>query len=84
MARDFTQVYGIDYKEIFAPTIYYDALYISLTIAAKNNWIVYQLDILTAFFAKKLGEIIYLRVSYFLCNILEDYVQIFQGIYSLK
>lgn len=77
VAQGFTQVYDIDYKEIFAPTICYDTLCRFLTIAAtKNNWTVHQLDIVTVFLAGKLDEIIYLRVSHFLCNILGDYVQI--------
>lgn len=37
VARGFTQVYGVDYEETFAPTIRYDALRIFLAIATKNN-----------------------------------------------
>lgn len=66
VARGFTQVYGVDYKETFVPTFCYDALCIFLTIVAKNNWKVYQVDIITAFLAGKLDEVIYLRVPYFL------------------
>ena len=60
VARGFTQVYGVDFEETFAPTIRYDALRIFLAIAGKNNWKVHQVDIVTAFLAEKLDEVIYL------------------------
>ena len=84
VARGFTQVYGVDYEETFAPTIRYDALRIFLAIAAKNNWKVHQVDIVTAFLAGKLDEVIYLRVPYFLQYLLGDYVQILRSLYGLK
>lgn len=84
LARGFTQVYGVDYEETFAPTIRYDALRIFPAIAAKNNWKVHQLDIVTAFLAGKLDEIIHPKVPHFLRDILGDYVQILQSIYGLK
>ena len=84
LARGFTQVHGIDYEETFAPTIRYDALRIFLAIATKNNWRVHQLDIVTAFLAGKLDEVIYLQVSHFFRDVLGDYVQILWSIYGLK
>lgn len=38
VVREFTQKYGVDFEETFAPTIRLDALRIILTIAAKENW----------------------------------------------
>lgn len=84
VAHGFTQVYGVDYEETFAPTIRYDALRIFLAIAAKNNWKIHQVDIVTAFLAGKLDEVIYLRVPHFLQYLLGDYVQVLQSIYGLK
>ena len=37
VARGFTQVYVVDYKEIFSPIICYNALCIFLAIAVKSN-----------------------------------------------
>lgn len=51
MACGFTQVYGVDYEETFAPSICYDVFYIFLAIVAKNNWKVHQVNIVTAFLA---------------------------------
>ena len=84
VARDFTQVHGVDYEETFAPTICYDALCIFFAITAKNNWKVHQVDIVTTFLAEKLDEVIYLWVLYFLQYLLGHYVQILQSIYGLK
>ena len=75
VTRGFTQVYGVDYEETFATTIRYDALRIFLAIATKNKWKVHQLDIVTAFLAGKLDEVIYLKVPHFLRDLLGDYVQ---------
>ena len=82
--RGFTQVHKIDYKETLAPTLCYDSLWIFVAIACRNNWKVYQLDIVTAFLAGELDEVIYLQVPHVLGDVLGDYVQIFQSIYGRK
>lgn len=74
ITRGFTQVYGIDYEETFTPTICYENLCIFFAIIAKNNWKVYQVNIVTTFLAGKLDEIIYLRVPYFLQYLSRNYV----------
>lgn len=84
VARGFTHVYGVYYEEIFASTICYNILRIFLAIATKKNWKVYQVNIVIAFLAGKLDEIIYLRVLYLLQYLLRDYVQVLQCIYRLK
>lgn len=66
VAYDFTQVYEIDYKETFTSTICNDALCIFFAIIAKNNWKIYQIDIVMVFLAEKLNKVIYFQVSYFL------------------
>lgn len=49
MAYGFTQVYRVDYKKIFAPTICYDTFCIFFIIASKNNCKVHQVDNVTVF-----------------------------------
>ncbi len=83
MARGFIQVHGIDYEKTFRPIIRYDTLRIFLAIAAKNDSRVHQLNIVSAFLAEKLDEVIYLRVSHFLRDLLGDYVEILQSIYGV-
>lgn len=47
--RGFKQVKGVDYEEIFSPTIRYDSIRIILSLAAKYNYAIQQFDVKTAF-----------------------------------
>lgn len=49
VARGFTQKYGVDFEEKFAPTIRLDAFRIILAITAKEKWDIYQMDVVTEF-----------------------------------
>ena len=80
----FTQIYRVYYKETFASTISYSALWIFFAITAKNNWKVHQVNIITAFLAGKLDEVFYLCILHFFKYFLRDYVQVLQSIYRLK
>ena len=62
VARGFTQQYGIDYKETFAPTLKQDTIRIITSIAAKNNYNIHQLDIKAAYLNAKLNEDIYMEL----------------------
>ena len=62
MARGFSQKHDIDFEETFEPTIRLDAVRIILAIAARENWEVYQMDVVTAFLAGELDEEVYLKV----------------------
>ena len=84
MTCGFTKIHKINYEKIFGLNIRYEILRIFHSIVAKNNLRVHQLDIITAFLAGKLDEIIYLRVPHFLRDLLGDYFQILQSIYGLK
>lgn len=49
MTCDFAQVYGVNYEKIFVLTICYDILCIFFVTATKNNWKIYQVDIVIVF-----------------------------------
>ena len=83
-ACSFIQVYTVDYEKTFTPTICYDNFCIFLAISAKNNWKVYQVDIIKTLLSGKLDEVIYLWLPHFLRYLLGDYVQVLQRIYGLK
>lgn len=61
VAKGYTQKYGIDYKEKFAPVAKFDSLRLLLSIAAQQNLILHQLDITTAFLYGDLDEEIYMQ-----------------------
>ena len=48
-ACGYSQKYGIDYDETFAPTAKYKSLCTVLTIAASNNWTISGIDVENAF-----------------------------------
>jgi hypothetical protein len=61
VAKGFTQKFGSDYDEVFAPVARAATLRTLLSYAGKNNYIVKQFDVKTAFLNGNLQEEIYLR-----------------------
>ncbi len=90
VGRGFTQIYGVDYEETFAPTIKYETLRLLLAVAAKLGWHIHQMDVVAAFLAGKLYEQIWLRLPRNILDLLgnlwdyEDTVRLLQSIYGLK
>lgn len=61
-ARGFTQIHGLDYKEIFSPTTRYESIRILLSLSAEYNWKIRQLDVKTAFLYGDLDEDIFMEI----------------------
>lgn len=49
VAKGFTQSYGIDYEETFAPAAKLNSVRVILSVAANLDWPLHQLDIKNAF-----------------------------------
>lgn len=62
MAQGFSQKFGIDYDEVFAPVVRQTTVRALLTKAGCEKWKVKHFDAKTAFLNDELQEIIY-RVS---------------------
>ncbi len=62
VARGFTQRYGIDYKETFAPVVNFNSVRLLLTIAATDDLDLYHLDTKSAFLMAPLEEEIYMKL----------------------
>jgi hypothetical protein len=56
VAKGYSQKYGIDYSEVFAPVARWDTIRAILSLAAHNSWCVFQLDVKSAFLHGELAE----------------------------
>uniref|UniRef100_A0A6V7M0T8 Integrase catalytic domain-containing protein n=1 Tax=Bracon brevicornis TaxID=1563983 RepID=A0A6V7M0T8_9HYME len=61
VAQGFSQRYGIDYDEVFAPVVRQTTLRTLLSIAGRRGFFVKHLDAKTAFLNGKLSKTIYMR-----------------------
>ena len=61
MARGFTQIYGLEYLDTFAPVAKLASLRIILAIAAVEDLELHQMDVVAAFLAGHLEEEIYME-----------------------
>jgi hypothetical protein len=56
VAKGFTQVYGIDYKDTFAPVARFETVWILLALAALENWDIKALNVKIAYLYGSLDE----------------------------
>lgn len=61
VAKGYSQQYGIDYGEVFAPVARWDTIRTILSVAACKSWNVYQLDVKSAFLHGELVEDVYIE-----------------------
>jgi len=61
VARGFTQVYGVDYFETFAPVAKLASIHTILAIVARNNWDISMFDFHSAYLNGELDEDIYME-----------------------
>ena len=59
VAKGFTQEYGIDYEEIFAPVARISSVCALLTVTAASKWDIFQMDVKNAFLNGDLIEEVY-------------------------
>ncbi|KAL8106255.1 hypothetical protein AgCh_029879 [Apium graveolens] len=59
VAKGYLQEHGIDYNEVFAPVARMDTVRMILALAAQRNWVVYHLDVKSAFLYGILNEDVY-------------------------
>ena len=56
VAKGFTQEYGIDYKEAFAPVAHLTSIRFLIAVATVCHWPLYQMDVKNAFFNGEFQE----------------------------
>jgi hypothetical protein len=62
VAKGFQQTHGVDYSEIFAPVVRWSTIRFILSLAARRQWKLCHMDVVTAFLNRLIKEDIYLEI----------------------
>ena len=60
MAKCYTQEYGIDYEETFAPVARLTTIHTLIAVAAARHWSLFQMDMKNAFINGDLNDEIHM------------------------
>jgi hypothetical protein len=77
---------GLDYEEVYAPTVHKTTIRVLLALAAQHDLIIHQMDVCTAFLnpALKEGEEIFMRLPLQLRSSKDDVCRLKKALYGLK
>ena len=86
VAKGFTQTYGIDYTETFAPVAKVNIVCVLLSVATNLDWSLQQLDIKNAFLNDNLEEEVYMTIPPGSCKKCEEnrVCKLKKSLYGLK
>ncbi|WKA05207.1 hypothetical protein VitviT2T_023186 [Vitis vinifera] len=86
VARGFTQTYGIDYTETFAPVAKLNTIRVLLSLAANLDWSLHQFDIKNVFLHGELKEEVFMTLPPGFCKEKEEtrVCKLKKSLYGLK
>ena len=86
IAKGFTQRYGIDYEETFAPIARQETIRMLISLAAQKKWSIHHMDVKVSFLNGYLEEEVYVgQAQGFEIQGKEDHVyKLKKALYSLK
>jgi len=61
VVKGYSQQYGVDYIEVFAPVAYMETIRLVVALAAQRGWTIYQLDVKSAFLYGELNEEVFVE-----------------------
>jgi hypothetical protein len=61
VAKGYDQQHGVDYTEVFAPVVRIDTIRMIIALAAQRSWLIYQLDVKSAFLHGDLSEDLFIE-----------------------
>jgi Reverse transcriptase (RNA-dependent DNA polymerase) len=64
VAKWYTQIYGIDYQETYAPVAKMNNVRILLSIAVNQKWTLYQMDVKNTFLQGTLEKEVYMTLPH--------------------
>ena len=84
VAKGYSQIRGIDYELTFSPTLSIDSIKLIISLAARFNWEIFQLDIKAAYLNAKLDKDIYVIIPQGDKNYGKGYWKLNKALYGLK
>jgi hypothetical protein len=61
VAKGYDQQHGVDYTEVFAHVVRIDTIRMIIALAAQRSWLIYQLDVKSAFMHGDLSEDLFIE-----------------------
>ena len=84
VARGFTQKYGVDYEDTFAPVARLSSVRALLAITTSRHWSICQMDVKNAFLNGDLSEEVYMQPPPGLSHPTNKVCRLHRALYGLK